>query len=187
MESSTLARQVYEKQFKLNLPGLAREVKTICDTLKIPDINLSSVSKEKIYEAIFYHHYKDMKEVMDSSKKMERIRHEDFRQEQNYMNSRSIDSSRTQLRIRLEMVETFKDNFRSKYRKLARGEEDRDPGLQCGDCGQSRDTQSHCLVCPAWAEARDRLDLSCIGDMVIFYQRVLKGREDKEKRRRTGG
>ena len=101
------------------------EVKTICEALSIPDINLSCVSKEKIYEAIFYNHYKDMKELMNSSKKMASICHEDFRQEQDYLNSRSVDSARTQLRIRLEMVDTFKDNFRSKYRTLERGEEDK--------------------------------------------------------------
>ena len=187
MDNVALVRQVYEKQLKLRLPGLAREVQTICENLHIPDINLSNISKEKIDETIFYHHYKDMKEAMNNSKKMEKICHEDFRKEQEYFNNRSVDSARTQLRIRLEMVDTFKDNFCSKYRKLNRGEEDRDPGLQCGDCGQSRDTQSHCLVCPAWVEARDRLNLSCIEDVVIFFQRVLKGREEKEKRRRRGG
>ena len=68
------------------------------------------------------------------------------------MNDRSIDSSRTQLRVRLEMLETFKDNYQSKYRTLERGEEDRDLGLVWGDCGLARDSQSHCLTCPAWAE-----------------------------------
>ena len=186
MDTSTLARQVYEKQLKLRLPGLASEVKTICETLCITDINMSNVSKEKIEETIFYHHYADMKEIMKSSKNMENIRHEDFRKEQSYMNSRSRDSSRTQLIIRLEMVETFKDNFRSKYRTKDRGQEDMDPGLQCGDCDQSRDTQSHCIVCPAWAEARDRFDLTRIGDIVIYYQRSSRG-DEKEKRRRKGG
>ena len=124
---------------------------------------------------------------MNSSKKMNKICHEDFRKEQNYMNSKSLDISMTQLTIRLEMVETFKDNFQSKYWTKDRGEEDMDPGLQCGDCGQARDTQSHCLVCPAWAEARDRVDLSCIEDIVMFYQQVLKGREENDKRRRRGG
>ena len=42
----------------------------------------------------------------------------------------------------------------------------------------------HCLDCPAWAEARDRLDLHCMEDMVTYFRRVLKGREDKEKERR---
>ena len=88
------------------------------------------------------------------------------------------------------MLETFKDNYRTKYRTLGRGEEDRDPGLLSSDCGQSRDSQSHCLICPAWQEARERLDLSCIGDIVLYFQRVLRGREvkkdeeRKEKRKR---
>ena len=79
MDNSTLARQVYEKQLKLRLPGLVSEVKTICETLCIPDINMSNVSKEKIEEAIFYQHYADMEEIMKSSKKMKNICHEDFR------------------------------------------------------------------------------------------------------------
>ena len=36
------------------------------------------------------------------------------------MNEKLIDSSRTQLRVRLEMLETFRDNYQSKYRKEAR-------------------------------------------------------------------
>ena len=183
--SSSLARRVYETQLRLGLPGLARETSEICQIVKIPDINLNNVTKEKIQEQLFYNHYKDMKEEMENSKKMSKIKHEDFRKEQEYMNDKSIDSSRTQLRVRLEMLETFKDNYRSKYRTLGRGEEDQDPGLLCGDCGLARDSQSHCLTCPAWAEDRDRLDLSCIEDLVKYFQRVLRGREDKSRKART--
>ena len=82
------------------------------------------------------------------------------------------------------MCLSYKDNFRAKYQTLARGEEDRNPGLQCGDCGQARDTQSHCMVRPAWAQARERLDFSDIVDVVTYFQRVLGGRENKEKDRR---
>ena len=114
---------------------------------------------------------------------MENIKHKDFTKEQDYLNSRSVDNCRTQLQIRLEMV----DNFRSKYRTLDRGEEDRDPGLQYGDCGQSLISQSHCLVCPAWTEARGRLDLTRIEHLVVFYLTVLRGREEKEKKRRKAG
>ena len=38
------------------------------------------------------------------------------------------------------MCEAFKDNYRSKYRTLERGEEDKDPGLTCEDCGQAQDS-----------------------------------------------
>ena len=82
------------------------------------------------------------------------------------------------------MLDTFKDNLRSKYCTLERGEEDRDPGLLCGDCGLARDSQSHYLTCPAWAEDRDRPDLDCIEDLVKYFQRVLMGREDKARKAR---
>ena len=103
-----------------------------------------------------------MKELINGSKKMDNLKHEDFTKELVYMNSKSVESCQKQLQIRLKMMETFKDTYRSKNRTLDRVEEDKDPGLQCGDCGQSRDTQSHCMVCSAWAEARQRLDLACI-------------------------
>ena len=184
LESSALARQVYERQLQLGLPGLAREVTAICDTIKIPDVNYHMVQKEKIEEHIFYNHYKDMKDSIEMSKKMDKVKHENFTKEQDYMNDKSVDRSGIHLRVRLEMLETFKDNYRAKYRTLGRGEEDRDPGLACGDCGQSRDSQSHCLVCPSWQEARERLDLDCIEDIVLYFQRVLKGREEKKDRER---
>ena len=183
-DMSCLARRVYEQQLKLGLPGLAREVTEICQTISIQDVNFYRVQKDKIDEHIYYHHYKDLKEQLDSSKKMSSVKHEDFRTEQSYFNDKSVDRCRTKFRVRTEMCETYKDNYRSKYRTMARGEEDRDPGPQCGDCGQDRDTQSHCLVCPAWEEDRDRLDLSDIEDLVTYFQRVLRGREEKEKESR---
>ena len=140
-------------------------------------------TRENLRSNIF-HHYKDLKDELYKSKKLDKIKHEDFRKEQDYMNCRSIESCRTQFRVRTEMVDTFCNNFWSKYRTLPWGQEDRDPGLLCGDCGQDRDTQIHCLDCPAWAEARDRLDLHCMEDMVTYFRRVLMGREDKEKERR---
>ena len=74
MKTSVLARQVYEKQLQLGLPGLAREVTDICDVIKIPDVNYNQVKKEKIEEHIFFNHYKDMKEEIDKSKKMEKVK-----------------------------------------------------------------------------------------------------------------
>ena len=107
LESSALARQVYERQLQLGLPGLAMEVTAICDSIKIPDVNYHMVEKDKIEEHIFYNHYKDMKDSIMMSKKMDKVKNEDFTKEQDYMNYKSVDRSRTQLKIRLEMMETL--------------------------------------------------------------------------------
>ena len=54
----------------------------------------------------------------------------------------------------------------------------------------ARDSQVHCLVCPAWKHLREDLDLTdvrCIEDMVTYFQRVIKAREaksDREKKER---
>jgi hypothetical protein len=89
-DTSTLSRQVYEKQLQLNLPGLAREVSDICEQIRIADVNYCEVKNETIEDAIFFNHYKNMKEELNNSKKLHKIKHEDFRQEQDYMNC-SID------------------------------------------------------------------------------------------------
>ena len=52
------------------------------------------VCRELIREAIQEHHYKEMKEDLDGSKKMEDIKDEDFRSIQPYMNNKSIQVGR---------------------------------------------------------------------------------------------
>ena len=67
-------------------------------------------------------------------------------------------------RLRTEMLQYLKDNFRSSYRTMGKGQEDNDPGLRCQDCqGEAppaRDSQVHCLVCPAWSHLRTDLDVT---------------------------
>ena len=146
-----------------------------------PDVNRNIVQKEKIKKAIFYHHYKDLKENINKYKKLESIKHQDFTIMQPYMKDKSIDKCRTQFRLRTEMLEGFKDNYRSKYRTVPKGQEEEDPGLRCQDCQdkptQARDSQVHCLVCPAWEHLREDLDITdvrCIDDMVTYFRRVIK-------------
>ena len=182
---SSLARQVYEEQVKHSWPGLAKEVKDICYEVKIPDVNHNRVTKEEIKEAIFWNHYKNMKVELGKFSKLENIKNEDFRSEQNYLKGKSVDNIRREFRLRTQLVATFRDNYRNKYRTLPRGEEDEDPGLQCGDCRGARDTQAHCLVCPAWQVAREGLTLTLAEDMVVYYRKVLEGREKREEEERV--
>ena len=184
-ERTSLARCVYEEQLRQGWPGLAREVTRICDEVKIDDVNFNKVKKEDIKEAIFMNHYKDMKKEMEKYSKLEDIKNEDYRSEKEYMKQKSIEDIRRQFRIRTKLVTIFKDNFRNKFRTLPRGEEENDPGLVCGDCGAVRDTQAHCLVCPAWEVAREGLNLSFMEDMVVFFRKVLEGREMKHEEERV--
>lgn len=196
-EEDTLARRVYIEQLKHGWPGLALEVKNICKIIGIQNVNEQIVPKEKIKEAVFYHHYKDLKEAMNNYKKLDGIKHQNFTEMQPYMKDKSIDKCRSKFRLRTEMLPFFKDNYRSSYRTLDKGQEEDDPGLRCKDCQEeapptppARDSQVHCLVCPAWSHLREDLDITdvrCIDDMVKYFQRVIKAREEKsdcEKKRR---
>ena len=109
---ASMSRMVYEQQVQLGWPGLAEEGKQICNTLGLQDINLFKVKKEEITHAVFTNHYKDLKDKLKDSKKMNRISHEDYTREQSYIHGKSVDRIRTEFRIRSEMLESFKDNYR---------------------------------------------------------------------------
>ena len=125
-----------------------------------------------------------MKDKMKESKKLEKIAHQDFLREQDYLHGKSVDRCRTEFRLRTEMLEMFKDNYRAKHRTLERGEEDRDPGLVCDYCDvmpSSRDSQAHCLQCSAWQDLRTDLDLTFMEDVVTYFRRVLTARAEREE------
>ena len=124
---------------------------------------------------------------MEKYNKLDKIKNEDFRKEQPYIGEKSLDKCKAKFRLRTEMIKTFKDNFRCKYRLLDRGEEDRDPGLICSDCDtvKARDSQAHCVICPTWGYLRINLDMENIDNVLMYFKRVfLGGREEKEENER---
>ena len=52
-------------------PGLAEEGSKICTTLGLQDINKFKTKKEYILKAVFYNHYKDLKEQLGDSVQIE--------------------------------------------------------------------------------------------------------------------
>ena len=54
-------------------------------------VNEKSITKAEVKDAIFAHHYKDMKtEMKEKSRKLEKISHEDFREVQEYFQHKCI-------------------------------------------------------------------------------------------------
>ena len=60
----------------------------------MPDVNKECVPNITIKESIYNHHYVDMKKALESSSKLESIKHEDFGQPQSYTHDKSIDNGR---------------------------------------------------------------------------------------------
>ena len=85
----------------------------------IQDIN--KCSKSNIKEAIFFSHYKYMKEELGRSSKMEDIKDKDFLKIQPYFYEKSIKNTRLSFRIRTEMVEKIPVNYKNMYKNQKDG------------------------------------------------------------------
>ena len=168
----TLSRKILEEQWTNQWPGLSREVAEICDNLDIPNINENSITVGKLKTAVFDHHYKELKDKISKSKKMMKHTDEDFSKPQDYLNEKSVENSRMAFRIRCEMVQDIRGNYKDKYRRQG-GE----IALECQDCLTNEiQTQSHCLICPRWEKLREGLELNKLEDMVKYFQKLLSER-----------
>ena len=168
----TLSRKILEEQWTNQWPGLSREVAEICDNLDIPNINENSITVGKLKTAVFDHHYKELKDKISKSKKMMKHTDEDFSKPQDYLNEKSVENSRMAFRIRCEMVQDIRGNYKDKFRRQG-GE----IALECQDCLTNEiQTQSHCLICPRWEKLREGLELNKLEDMVKYFQKLLSER-----------
>ena len=135
----------------------------------------STLGFAEIKNAVFNHHYKEMKEEVMKMKKLDPIKHEDFKEAQKYLYDKSIENGRMAFKVRTQMIETIPGNFKNKYKK----EKEK---LKCTHCTLEQEmTQSHCLDCPAWGEIKKDLDITNINDLVKFFQRLLSERAKKVK------
>ena len=122
-----------------------------------------------IKKAVFNHHYLELKEQLAKSKKMTNHKEDDFTQIQPYMKWNSVDQCRMAFRVRSEMVDEIRGNFKDKYRRTG-GE----AALACQVCPSGLiETQSHCVQCPKWQDLRLWLELNKMEDLVTFFQRLL--------------
>ena len=112
-DNDALCRQVYEEGKRMSWPGLAQEVSAIFEELGIADVNNVNLTKSEVKHAIFEHHYNDMVEIINKQSKLGRIRGEDFRDVQEYLNEKSIANSRMAFKIRSHMVPDIPGNSKN--------------------------------------------------------------------------
>ena len=172
LEDTALAKRVCLEADARNLPGLMQEVRQICHEIGINDINKSNVSNSQIKDAIFYSHYKEMKEELGNSSKLQDIQHEDYREIQSYFKEKSIEDTRFSFRIRTKLLINIPGNCKNMYKNNK-------PGLKCSHCTEEVMTQVHCISCPGMTQMRDGLELDKIEDMVVYFRRILKAKDRK--------
>ena len=163
-QENSLAKMIYQEQLDRNWPGLSTEVREICEAVGLEDINKKEVKNEDMEEAILFHHYKEMKHELQSYKKLEDIKDNDFTMMPEYMEDKSLDKARMAFRIKSKMVQAIKMNHKGSHKG----------NLSCDKCKSgSEDTQCHAMMCEGWKEQREGLDLTLMSDMVIFFTRLL--------------
>jgi hypothetical protein len=171
MDSNTLAKQVYEEQVRYGWPGLAKEVSSICQELGIEDTNTTSGGKAAVKRALDTACEKlneiELKEKMGS--KTLKLKSEDCNLK-DYMNYKSIKEVRDIFRVRTNLVEGFKGNFKNRYR---------DGNMNCVECDREVDDQAHAIICPAYDDLRVGLDMRNDKDLVSYFRKVMESR-DKE-------
>ena len=111
LEDTALAKRVCQEAEARGWPGLQQEVREICKQVGMKDLNHCNISKSQIKEAIFYSHYKDLKQELSTSRKLEEIQNEDFRTIQPYFKNKSVENTRLAFRIRTKMVQKIPGNF----------------------------------------------------------------------------
>ena len=108
---------------------------------------------------------------------------DNFGKIQEYFEGKSLYDCRLVFKIRFELVKEIKRNFKDKHRR--KGGEN---ALKCDDCTvDTVQTQSTCLVCPHYKCGHTKqchiingLKLDKIGDLVIFFKRMLAERLEEK-------
>ena len=109
LEEGSLALKVYEEAEKQGWPGLGRDVRNICNNIKIPNINLHKISKEDVQKAISKSHFEDMMTQFESSSKLQDIKNSNFNEMQSYFNDRNLEKSRVKFKIRTKMLKKYQE------------------------------------------------------------------------------
>ena len=165
LPDGSLAKQIYLEAESRGWPGLGQEVRQICEAIGIPDLNKNLIRKTDIQKAIRTSHYKDMMSQFEGSRKLEDIRHDNFRRLQEYFNDKNLEKARLKFKIRTKMLEKIPGNFKNLYKN-------QENGLKCKFCPEEM-TQNHCIVCPGRVNMRTGMDMSNLDNLVEYFTKIL--------------
>ena len=116
---------------------------------------------------------------------MKKVANKYYSKEQEYMQNKSVDRVRSQFRMRTEMMESFKYNYRAKHRTLERKTEILAFSATTIVARSMRDIARHIAF---GARHGQILEVTTImEDLVTYFRRVRKARteceeEDRKKR-----
>ena len=173
LDDDSLAKQVFNVQNKLALPGLVEECQEYLVKFGISDITKYSKPQWKrlILDKIDSLNKATLLDTMKC--KYKKLDHQKFAEEnfelQPYLIDLQTNQARNKFRIRSFMTKTVKMNFPSDegYKRQL---------WKCQHC-PNIDTQSHIQHCPAYEHLREGKNLDNDLDLVKYFQQVIAMRE----------
>ena len=172
LDDSSLAKQVYDVQLKLGLPGLIKECEQYL--VKFGVIDITKYTKIQWKNLVNQNIAKMNREcLLDKMKSYSKLDQNKFAEEKfelkPYLKNLQLTQARQNFRIRSFMTRLVKMNFPS----------DRVYSSDLWSCWHcpNIDTQAHIRHCPAYQHLRMDKNLDNDMDLVKFFQEVIKLRE----------
>ena len=180
-----LAREIFDEQRRLALPGLAQECQDFLVKFGITKVasytsyQWKSLVKSKISEL-------NHCDILDEIKQSKKISHEKYvgqkHERKSYLSSLNISDALMKFKLNSHMASTIQMNFPSDAeftRKLwtCSGCSDGVDGDRVDGC---RDTQQHVMICPGYAGLREDKDLDDDKDLVRYFSQVIKRRQETD-------
>ena len=182
LPNCSLAKEILDVQKRLALPGLAQECQEWLVKFDIGKIeNYSKYQWKKLIKQKILKQNKY--DILSQIKSYKKLNYEDYKNQelkvQPYLHKLNISQARMRFKIKSLMTPTVRMNFPS------------DPGYtldlwRCVGCSSDgdpigyRDTQRHIIACHGYAALRQEKDMNDDRDLVIFFQQVIKQRQDTE-------
>ena len=181
LEKSNLAYQVMEEQIQYNWPGLATEVRSLCQSLGLENIvddsptMSKSLWKQLVKKAVHKLNEEELSERLENYSKLDELRKDGIWKVQDYFKELSMSEARIKFSLRTNMF-PCKFNFPSdpKYKTDL---------WKCDSCATNIDSQNHILWCPAYKKLREGKSLENDKDLTNYFQKVLKIREKLKLRK----
>ena len=180
LPEGSLAREVYEVQSKLKLPGLVEECQMFLDRYRITDVaSFSKMQWKKLVKVRINELNKEQIINLVKERKYSKIDLETFQtcdfSRKDYFEKLNTADARLRFKIASHMAPTIKMNFMSNDKFTL--ELWTCPGCAVpGDAKGARDSQVHVLQCEAYKEMREGKNLDCDEDLVEYYRNVINVR-----------
>ena len=160
-DDNNICKQAITHEFRLNIKGLGHECQQITDSLGLPDLRFTTVSKGDIKRAVKKQSTADKRLAMEESRKVgDRVTDNPI--DNNYLAYMSLHNSRVWIRYRARAIKGVKVNCKGSHRDLS-----------CRFCHEGvQESQEHLRDCTGCIFERRNLDTNTWMGLVIFWRRM---------------